>query len=57
MPKLGIPYADVGNDMPEADVEKLSARDDLKSLLAYRLAVGRRTRRILRRLNPDILWE
>jgi hypothetical protein len=55
--KLGIKYVDVGNDMPEADVKNFSQRVNLKSLLAYRLAVGRRTRIILGRLKPDALWE
>lgn len=56
-PKLGIRLVDVGNDLPEADLERLSELIDLKALLAYRLAVGRRTRSILGRLKPDDLWE
>ena len=55
--KLGISLIDVGNDMPAADLKKLSEIINLKALLAYRLAVGRRTRIILRRLKPDGLWE
>ncbi|MGD0806947.1 MAG: DinB family protein [Anaerolineales bacterium] len=55
--KLGIGFVDVGNDMPEADLKKLSESINLKALLAYRLAVGKRTRSILRRLKPDDLWE
>jgi hypothetical protein len=55
--KLGINYPDVGNDLPDADVKKMSEKIDIKALLAYRLAVGRRTRVILRRLKPDHLWE
>ncbi len=55
--KLGIDYVDVGNDLPAADVKKMSEKIDIKPLLAYRLAVGRRTRAILRRLKPDHLWE
>jgi hypothetical protein len=55
--KLGISLIDVGNDMPAADLKKLSEIINLKALLAYRLAVGRRTRSILRRLKPDGLWE
>jgi hypothetical protein len=55
--KLGIAYADVGNDLPAADLKKLSESIDVKALLAYRLAVGRRTRTILRRLKPGGLWE
>jgi hypothetical protein len=55
--KLGIGFVDVGNDMPEADLKKLNESINLKALLAYRLAVGKRTRSILRRLKPDDLWE
>jgi hypothetical protein len=55
--KLRIKYVDVGNDMPAADLKKLSGTVNIKALLAYRLAVGRRTRSILRRLKPDGLWE
>jgi hypothetical protein len=55
--KLGIGFVDVGNDMSEADLKKLSESINLKALLAYRLAVGKRTRSILRRLKPDDLWE
>jgi hypothetical protein len=57
LPKLGIRFIDVGNDMPESDLKKLSDAIDLKALLAYRLAVGRRTRSILRRLDPATLWD
>jgi hypothetical protein len=55
--KLGIDYVDVGNDMPVADLKKMSKTINVKALLGYRLAVGRRTRIILRRLKPDGLWE
>ena len=55
--KLGIDYVDVGNDLPAADLKKMSESINVKALLAYRLAVGRRTRAILRRLKPDHLWE
>ncbi len=57
LPKLGIRFTDVGNDMPDADLKKLSGSIDLKALLAYRLAVARRTRIILRRLDPGTLWD
>jgi hypothetical protein len=55
--KLGTGYEDVGNDMPAADVKKMCESINIKALLAYRLAVGRRTRVILRRLKPGGLWE
>jgi len=55
--KMGVDFTDVGNDMPASDLIKMSERLNVKALLAYRLAVGRRTRSILRRLKPDALWE
>jgi hypothetical protein len=55
--KLGVNCADAGNGMPQPDVVRMSNSMNLKALLAYRLAVGRRTQRILRRLKPDRLWE
>jgi hypothetical protein len=55
LPKLDIRFVDVGNDMPEADLKRLSESINIKALLAYRLAVGRRTRSILRRLDPATL--
>jgi hypothetical protein len=55
--KLGIDYVDVGNDMPEADAAKLSRSMNVKALLAYRLAVGKHTQRILSDLDPAQLWE
>jgi len=55
--KLVIGFVDVGNDMPEADLKKLSESINIKALLAYRLAVGKRTRGILRRLKPGNLWD
>jgi hypothetical protein len=56
MQKMGVDFVDVGNDMPAADLIQMSERLNVKALLAYRLAVGRRTRSILQRLKPDPLW-
>lgn len=55
--KMAVDFEDVGNDMPASDLIKMSERLNVKALLAYRLAVGRRTRSILRRLKPDTLWD
>jgi hypothetical protein len=55
--KMAVDFEDVGNDMPASDLIQMSERLNVKALLAYRLAVGRRTRSILRRLKPDALWE
>jgi hypothetical protein len=55
--RLGIDYVDVGNSMPDADAARISKRMNVKALLAYRLAVGRRTQSILRKLKSETLWE
>jgi hypothetical protein len=55
--KLRIEYVDVGNDMPDADAAMLSRSMNVKALLAYRLAVGKHTQRILSGLDPERLWE
>jgi hypothetical protein len=51
--KLGVPFEDVGNDMPVSDLAVLDRRMNVRALLSYRLAVGRRTRRIVQ----SIRWE
>ena len=43
---------DTGNAMPTQGVRDLSAGIDIEALRAYRLAVGRRTREIVRGLEP-----
>jgi hypothetical protein len=53
--KLEIDYMSVGNEMSDADIVKLSETINLKALFAYRLAVGKRTRMIVKRLNLDLL--
>jgi hypothetical protein len=55
--KLGVRFVDVGNDMPPADRARLNRELNVRALLAYRLAVGRRTQAILKKLKPDRLWE
>ncbi len=54
--KLGTCYEGVGNELSPDEIVEVSAEINLKALLAYRLAVGKRTRAIVRRLDPDILW-
>ena len=53
--KLEIDYVSVGNEMSNADIVKLSETINLKALLAYRLAVGKRTRTVIKRLKLDDL--
>jgi hypothetical protein len=55
--RLGVRYTDAGNGMPDSDVASISRRMNIQALLAYRLAVGKRTQSILRRLNADGLWD
>jgi hypothetical protein len=55
--KLEIAYGGVGNEMSLEDIARLSQAINLKALLAYRLAVGKRTRQLVRRIKPNQLWE
>ena len=53
--KLELDYVSVGNEMSNADIVKLSETINLKALFAYRLAMGRRTRTVVKRLKLDDL--
>lgn len=53
--RMGVIECDTGNAMDAQRVADLSARIDIDALRAYRLAVGRSTREIVRRLSPDDL--
>jgi hypothetical protein len=55
--KLGVDLRDVGNDMPPKDLATLNRTIRPAKLLAYRLAVGRRTRRILQTIRAEEIWE
>lgn len=48
-------HLSTGNGMDAVEVSGLSATVDLEALLAYRLAVGRRTREIVRQIVPQVL--
>lgn len=50
--RLNITCRDTGNALDQAGVEDFSARVDIQALRAYRLAVGRRTRQVVRQLEP-----
>jgi hypothetical protein len=50
--RLGIPFRHTGNGMDAAEVARLSATIDIQALHAYRLIVGRRTREIVKGLQP-----
>ena len=55
--KLGITCVTAGNEMSTQDIVELSETINLKALLAYRLAVGKRTRSVVRHINPTELWQ
>ena len=55
--KLGVPLRFIGTRMTSADVDAFNAAIDLDAMLAYRLAVGRRTRQYLGVLRPEQLDE
>jgi hypothetical protein len=49
------PICHTGNAMDEAGIACFSDSADIEALRAYRVAVGRRTREIVRRLGPEDL--
>ena len=53
--RLKVSVCDTGNAMEDQEIERLCATIDVKALRAYRLAVGRRTREIVKALEPDDL--
>ena len=53
--RMKVRLRDTGNRMSPAGVAELSACMDMQALRAYRLAVGRRTRDIVKQLNPQDL--
>jgi hypothetical protein len=50
--RMAVSAIDTGNLMDEENVVDLSAKIDIASLRTYRLAVGRRTREIVKVLQP-----
>ena len=55
--KLEVTCVTVGNEMDTRAIAELSQAINLKALLAYRLAVGKRTRSIVRGINLDELGQ
>jgi len=53
--RLGVNVRDTGNAMDLSDVTALSTQVDLSALRAYRIAVGHRTREIVRELSAQDL--
>lgn len=50
--KMNIEFAHSGNNMSEEEIAELSSKIDFDSLLAYRAAVGRKTRQVVSLLKP-----
>lgn len=53
--ELNLPFSDTGNAMPCETVTEMSETINIPALLAYRQAVGKRTREILQNLQPQDL--
>lgn len=53
--RMKITVRDTGNEMDEEEIATLSTTIDIEALRAYRVAVGRRTRAIVKQLEPQEL--
>jgi len=53
--RMKIKFRHTGNGMDDEDVAELSAQIDIVALRAYRVAVGRRTRKIVKKLQQKEL--
>jgi hypothetical protein len=54
--RLGVPWRHIGTGMTDDEVSDLTGRADVAAARAYRDAVGRRTREVVRAL-PPAAWE
>jgi hypothetical protein len=54
--RVGVPWRHIGTGMTDDEVSQVSAKADLAGVRAYRDAVGRRTREVVRALAPAA-WE
>ncbi len=55
--RLKVTRYDVGTSMSDSEVADFTAQVNLAALRAYRVAVGRRTREIIKALSPVEAWE
>ena len=55
--KLKVSQRHTGNGMTQEEIKELSAEIDLTALRSYRIAVGKRTQRMIRSLSPQRLAE
>jgi hypothetical protein len=54
--RLGVPWRHIGTGMTDDEVSELTRRADVATVRAYRDAVGRRTREVVRAL-PPAAWD
>jgi DinB superfamily len=54
--RLGVPWRHIGTGMTDDEVSELTRRADVAAVRAYREAVGRRTREVVRALAPAV-WD
>lgn len=54
--RMDIPWRTIGTGMAESGVAELTKRADIGAVCAYRAAVARRTRAVVRALRPEA-WE
>jgi hypothetical protein len=55
--RLCVPFRDTGNEMNSNDLKMLNKTIDIRALREYRVAVGKRTRAIVRKLKSENLKE
>jgi hypothetical protein len=55
--RMNILRRDIGTGMTSPEVDEFNERINIDALLAYRAAVGRRTRKVIRDLRPEVLDE
>ena len=54
--RMNIPWRTIGTGMADGEVADLTKRADVQAVRAYRTAVGRRTRDVVRELRPGA-WD
>lgn len=54
--RMNVPWRIIGTGMTDGEVAELTERADVDAVRAYRTAVGRRTRDVVRALRPEV-WD
>jgi hypothetical protein len=55
--RLSITFEDTGNSMNSKEINKLSSQIPMQELRQYRIAVGKKTQYIMKRLTPELLYK